>query len=222
MLKKQNNTSKIYSDILFDLDGTIINSYEGITNGIKHVIRTLNIKNFDDDSFKKFIGPPIEKSFIKYFEGIDESNIEHTVGIYRDYYKETGIYECYLYPNIIECLTILKDNNKKIYLATAKPKIFATIILSHFNIDSFFEKIYGVEFTGPIKNKYDVISHAIKDSNLDTNSSIMIGDREDDVIASKKLGLDVLSVRYGFGEEIEFSSSEYIADHVLDILDATL
>ncbi len=219
MLVNRYNSKKSYHNILFDLDGTIVDSYKGITDSIKHVTKTLNIEDLSDDILKKFIGPPLEKSFIKYCNDIDKNNIENAINIYRDYYKETGIFDCIIYPDIIECLNILKNNKKNIYLATAKPKPFAKIILSYLHIDNFFNEIYGVDFNGSLKDKYDVMSHAIKDSNLDTNSSIMIGDREDDAIASKKLSVDILSVRYGYGEESEFSSSNYVADNVLDILD---
>ena len=222
MLIARSNVKKLYNNILFDLDGTIVDSYKGITDSIKYVTETLNIEALSDYVLKKFIGPPLEKSFIKYCNDIDKNNVEHAINVYREYYKETGIYDCVLYPNITECLNILKNNNKNIYLATAKPKPFAKIILSHLNIDHFFNEVYGVDFNGSIKNKYDVMSHAIKDSKLDTNMSIMIGDREDDAIASKKLSIDILSVRYGYGEESEFSSSNYVADNVLDILDIVI
>lgn len=222
MLVNRYNTKKKYNNILFDLDGTVIDSYKGIADSIKHVLETLNIESLSDSILKRFIGPPLEKSFIKYCDDINEDNIEHVINIYRDHYREIGIYDCHLYPDIIECLTILKNNNKNIYLATAKPRPFAKTILIHLNIEHFFNKIYGVEFNSSIKNKYDVMSYAIEYSNLDINSSIMIGDREDDAIASKKLGIDILSVRYGYGEECEFSSSNYIADNVLDILGVVL
>ena len=222
MLLNRYSTKKSYKNILFDLDGTIVNSYKGITDSIKYVTKTLNTEALSDDILKKFIGPPLEKSFIKYCDDIDENNVEHAISLYREYYKETGIYDCTLYPNIIECLNILKNNNKYIYLATAKPKPFAKTILSYLHIDHFFNEVYGVDFNSSIKDKYTVMSHAIKDSNLDINASIMIGDREDDAIASKKLSIDILSVRYGYGEESEFSSSNYVADNVLDILDIVL
>jgi len=222
MLENRYNTKKTYNNILFDLDGTIVDSYKGITDSIKHMLETLNMETLSDSVLKKFIGPPLEKSFIKYCDDINEDNVKHAISIYRAHHREIGLYNCHLYPDIIECLTILKNNNKNIYIATAKPKPFAKIILSHLNIEHFFREIYGIEFNGIIKNKYDVMSYAIEDSKLDVNSSIMIGDREDDAIASKKLGIDILSVRYGYGEECEFSSSNYIADNVLDILDIAL
>lgn len=214
--------TKKYQNILFDLDGTLIDSYLGISNGINHLIQQWNLEKLEENTIKTFIGPPLDDSFIKYFSTINTENVEQALKVFREYYRNKGIFECSLYPNVTECLHTLKNNQKTIFLATAKPRIFAEKILEYFKIKEFFSGIYGVELDGSIKNKYEVIHYAHQNSQLNKNSSIMIGDKEDDIIACKKFGIDVIAARYGYGEDSEFNQADYIINDIKDILTTIL
>ena len=215
-----------YKNILFDLDGTITDSANGITNAVKYGIKKmseiypdLNIVLPEDNILRKFIGPPLDISFKKYIYDDQDKAMEFIKYYREDYNGNDGLFNCTLYDGIYDLIKTLYNNNFNTYLATAKPLESAVRIIKHFDLDKYFTNMYGAILGGAIKNKLDVLKEASLKENFNKNETIMIGDRIDDIEASKNMGFDSIAVRYGFGNDEEFRDATYIADNTKQILD---
>lgn len=196
-----------YDILLFDLDGTIIDSSLGITNSVMHALKKFGIIETDRKNLYKFIGPPLTDSFQKYYGFSKEKSIE-AVSFYREYYHDHGIYECYVYHGLEDSLKSLKEMGKKLIVATSKPEPYARRIINHFNLDHYFEYVAGMEMNGGRGTKADVIAYALETMQInDYSKCLMIGDRKHDVSGAKKVGLNCVGVLYGFGNEEELRNA---------------
>ena len=210
--------------ILFDLDGTITDSGEGITKSVQYALKSFGILVDDLKELNKFIGPPLKDSFKKYYN-FDDEKAQLGLIKYREYFADKGIYENKLYDGIIEILGVLKKNNKKIILATSKPEVYAKQILQYFEVYNYFDFVAGADFEETRVNKGDVIKYALKEANIaDLSKAIMIGDREHDVIGAKENNIKVIGVLYGYGDVIELTQAraDYIAKDTNQLLDIIL
>lgn len=214
-----------YTNILFDLDGTITNSAPGIINavlyGIKKIkeVYKINIDIPSDRILRKFIGPPLDLSFRKYCYDDEKLSLEFVRFYREDYNGNEGLFNCNLYDGIYDLIKTLSENNYKVYLATAKPKESALKIIEHFNMTEFFTNFYAPILGGRIKNKSDVLTEAMEKEHFDQSKTIMIGDRIDDIDAAKKVGIDSIAVKYGFGNDEEFKNAVYIVNDTKEIFD---
>ncbi len=209
--------------ILFDLDGTLTDSAEGIINCVKYALTPHKIE-LPYEILRKFIGPPLKDAFQEY-AGLSQELAEQAVEKYRERYRDIGIFECSLYENIEKMLRDLMENGKIIILATAKPKPFATIILKHFGLSKYFSLIVGAEFDGSLNYKKDIIAEVLKLAKIkDTGSAIMIGDRRHDIEGAKICGLQSVGVLYGFAEndELQKAGADYIASSPQEVADLIL
>lgn len=206
---------KQYSTVLFDLDGTIIDSGEGVTNSVSYALEKFGITVEDKSTLKKFIGPPLIYSF-KTFYGFDDDKARLAIEYYREYYQEKGIFEGYIYDGIENLLIDLKQRGKKIILATSKPEAFALRILEKAALAKYFDFIGGATLDESTRvTKIDVLEYVLEEANIDTVSSvIMIGDRFYDIEGAHNFGMDCIAVLYGYGtrEEFEKYGAEYIFD----------
>ena len=146
----------MYNTILFDLDGTLTDPAEGITNSVVYALKHWNIEIADKSSLNCFIGPPLYESFSKYFN-FSENEAQKAVEVYREYFSVKGLYENKVYDGIEEVLFLLKSAGKKLAVATSKPEHFAVKILKHFSLEKYFDVIAGATMDGTRINKDDVI-----------------------------------------------------------------
>ena len=210
----------MYQYILFDLDGTLTDPGLGITNSVMYAFKKFGIDIPDRAALYKFIGPPLQESFEKYY-GFSNEKSELAIQYYREYFKVSGLYENKVYDGIEELLKNLKAQNKSVILATSKPEVFAVEILKHFQLDKYFDFIAGATMDETRVKKADVISYALDSCKIsDLSAAIMIGDREHDILGAKQIGLDSMGVLFGYGsrEELEAAGATYIASNVADIL----
>lgn len=210
----------VYETILFDLDGTLTDPGEGITNSVAYALKKYNIEVSDRRALYKFIGPPLKDSFMKYY-GFDEAKAEEAIAYYREYFRDTGIFENKVYDGVEDMLSELYADGKRLVLATSKPEIFAVRILEHFSLSKYFAVTAGASMDSSRSKKGDVIAYAVSlcdDFNKDT--AIMIGDREHDIIGAKENGLNSIGVLYGYGDETELKTAgaDYIVSTPQDIL----
>lgn len=197
--------------IFFDLDGTLTDPGEGITNSVAYALRSFGIHPGGRKELEKFIGPPLQQSFERFY-GMDEARAQEAVGKYREYYVEAGIFENLLYPGIPQALEALRQNGYSLAIATSKPTIFAGQIARHFAIDGYFDAIAGSELDGGRSNKGDVIAYAWQLTGLlPGGRAVMVGDREHDVIGAREQGMDCLGVLYGYGSREELLQAGAVA-----------
>lgn len=205
-------------NILFDLDGTITDSSLGITKSVKYALEKKGINVASLDELKIFIGPPLSKMFIKYMNLETEEQGREMVALYREYYKDIGIYENTLYDGIKETLKTLKEKGYRLFVATSKPTVFSEEILRKHNILECFEKVSGCELDGTRDSKEEVIKFLLDNYNLNPQETIMVGDRVFDVEGAEKLNIKTIGVLYGFGDEEELKDAVKIAKTPMDII----
>ena len=206
--------------ILFDLDGTLTDPGIGITNSVMYALKKFGIEVSDRSELYKFIGPPLKYSFAEYY-GFNPENVAKAEAYYRDYFKDTGIYENEIYEGIKDVLSTLKNSGKKIYLATSKPEEFANRILEYFEIAEYFDFISAATMDGSRSKKVDIVKYAVENINTsDTSIIVMIGDRLYDIEGAKETNINSIGVTYGYGgrEELVKAGADYIVDEPLELL----
>uniref|UniRef100_UPI0001CF73C8 Predicted phosphatase, HAD family n=1 Tax=Clostridium acetobutylicum TaxID=1488 RepID=UPI0001CF73C8 len=205
----------LYNYVLFDLDGTLTDSAEGITKSVKYSLNKFDIQVEDLSSLNKFVGPPLKTSFMEYYN-FDEETATVAIDYYRDYFKAKGMFENKVYDGIEALLSSLKDYGFHLVVATSKPTVFSKQILEHFKLAFYFDAIVGSSLDGKLSTKEDVIRYAMESLNIKSDDAIMIGDREYDVIGALKNNLPSIGVTYGFGsyEELKNAGANYIVNSV--------
>lgn len=199
--------------ILFDLDGTLLDTGRGIVKSIQYALKSVGIDIEDLKSLEKHIGPPLKEGF-EAFYGFDHEKSEMAVSKFRERYKEIGLLETIPYEGIEECLKALSQQEVKLYVATSKPEVIAKEFLEHFGLSSFFIDICGSTFDHTISTKADVIRYLMEKNNLSIIDDItMVGDREQDVLGANEVGIPSIGVLYGFGSrhELQAAGANYIA-----------
>ena len=212
----------MYKAILFDLDGTLTDSGEGITKSVQYALERIGKPEPDLQKLRVFVGPPLIEQFEEY-AGIDEKTARRAVEIYRERYAPIGIYENELYPGIEDMLAGLKNRGYKIGIASSKPENFVKIVAEYFHIESYFDEIVGSEPEGGRTNKTEVIEEALRRMGLTDHRDqvIMVGDKEHDVFGARRAGLECIAVSYGYGtkEELENARPLKILNSAEEILD---
>ena len=199
---------------LFDLDGTLTDSKEGIINSFKYTLNHYGLEA-PEDGFEKFIGPALRDIF-KMYCGFDDARAEEATAKYRERYSTVGMFENKLYPGVIEMLKTLHERNVKIALATSKTALYADKILTHFGIRDYFSFVSGSEMDGRRSGKKELIEYALE--NLGAlnakNQAVMIGDREYDIIGAAQAGISSIGVTYGYGsrEELLQAGADILTD----------
>jgi phosphoglycolate phosphatase len=196
-----------YDNVLFDLDGTVADPYSGITNSVKYALDKFNIIEKDNEKLKLFIGPPLEKSFIEYYN-FTATDAKAAVNYYRAYYSEKGINENKLYAGIDIVLKKLNGKNSNCIIATSKLEKYAIQVVKNFNIDIYFKYIAGSNLDGTLLEKGDIIRYIIEKYTLDKDTTIMVGDRKYDIIGAKENGIKSIGVLYGYGSKKELDEAK--------------
>ncbi|UQS82023.1 HAD hydrolase-like protein [Bombilactobacillus folatiphilus] len=189
----------MFENIFFDLDGTLINSGPGIMNSLKYAYQKAGLEVLADSVLKKFIGPPLADSLEKYSQIDAHSSLaKQLIADFQEYYGQKGWQELALYPEITQMLEQLLQNGKQLYITTAKPEKFAKQIINNLGLMSKFRGIYGADLSETMKKK-DIIAQALRQNDLQSAQTIMIGDRNTDVFGAKANQVSTIGVLYGYG-----------------------
>ena len=207
--------------ILFDLDGTVTDSHEGIINCIKYALGEMGYNIPCDEELNRYIGPPLYKGF-QDIAGMEYEEALKAAAISRSKYSITGIFENKPYDGIEEVLKTLKEHGKVVMLATSKPEEYAIRILEHFNLSMYFDGITGGSIDGRHNDKDIIIEESILRLGLSSSDKpdiIMVGDRKYDIIGAKACGIASAGVYYGFARkgELETAGADYIINAVSEI-----
>lgn len=199
----------MYKAILFDLDGTLTESGEGITKSVQYALEKLGRPEEDLEKLKVFVGPPLMEQFMKY-AGFDQETARRAVEYYRERYSDVGIYENRLYPGVENMLRTLKGKGYRLAVASSKPEYFVKQILEYFHLTDCFEEIVGSEMNGSRTSKSEVIEETLSRLGMSGNrgEAVMVGDREHDVMGAKTCGLDCVAVSYGYGSMDELNAAQ--------------
>ncbi len=212
----------MYEYILLDLDGTVSDPMVGICTSVQYGLHKMGIEVPDIKVLTPFIGPPLRDSFRNYYN-IPEEDIEKVVAYYRERFSTVGLFENDLYPGMEEMLRDLKNSGKHLALASSKPRVFVEQILDHFHISEYFEVIMGSELDGTRENKIEIIEECLrlfsKDTPVEKEKCVMVGDRKYDIEAAVKVGLPNIGVTYGYGsrEELETAGAGRICESVQEL-----
>ncbi len=206
----------MYDILLFDLDGTLTDSSEGITNSVAYALSKWGITVEDPRSLTAFVGPPLTESFEKYYGIVGEDNWR-AVTYYREYFEKQGMYENTVYDGIRELLAELKEGPAKVIVTTSKPETYSREILDYFDLTRYFDDIFGANMDGTRLKKKELIRDVLGRWDPDRrHRPVMIGDREHDILGAKAMQIDSIGVLYGFGsrEELETAGATHIIDSV--------
>lgn len=184
--------------VIFDLDGTLINTSEGIRNSVKFAELKMGLTPLSDEQeYLKFIGPPPHETYQKLYGITAEQSLKAT-DFHREYGGEKGIYESELYENITEFLSQLKQKRFLMGVATYKRHDLAISIIEHFKLTQYFNSVCGLDNKNNLK-KSEIIQKCVNELNVKNNDCVYIGDSEYDAIAAQNLGIDFIGLTYGFG-----------------------
>ena len=206
-----------YTNVFFDLDGTITEPALGITNALIYALEKFDIRVEDRTTLYKFIGPPLRDSFAQFY-GFNEEQTLYAIGYYREYYSVNGIKENELMPGMRKSLEYLKNNGAKLYVATSKPELFAKQILEHLGVAGYFDIIAGATMDEKRTKKTEILEYLldetqIGDSERALRKTVMVGDRHFDILGAKHFGMDSIGVLFGYGsrEELSEAGATYLA-----------
>lgn len=205
--------------ILFDLDGTLTDSAEGILKSVRIVLDHYGIEVPSGDDLHAFIGPPLRDMFFRY--GVPRSECENALKLYRERYFSVGKFENRLYSGVKELLERLRADGHRLYVATSKPENLAIEIMRHFEIDSYFELIAGAKLDAGRDSKASVIAYLFETVGVTpaTSGALMVGDTAYDVIGAREHGMETVAVSWGYGtrEELCEAGALRIVDTVNEL-----
>ncbi|MBQ7226326.1 MAG: HAD hydrolase-like protein [Clostridia bacterium] len=211
---------KKYTTVLFDLDGTLVDSGIGVTNSVAHAMERFGITPPPRQELFKFIGPPLVQSF-RDFCGFNDEQITLGIKYYREYYSDKGILECTMYDGVLELMQSLKKKGYKLSLATSKPDIYATRVAEIKGILPYLDHLAAASTDEKTRaTKEAVVEYALElCEEKDRSKILMVGDRHFDINGAKSFGLDSVGVTFGYGsyEELKEAGATYIVNSMKEL-----
>ncbi len=189
--------------ILFDLDGTLTDPREGITRSMAYALGRMGLDPPPLDALTFAIGPPMRASLARLLGNDAPHGVEQALAYYRERFADIGLFENRPYDGIDETLGSLSAAGTPLFIATSKPGIYARRIVEHFGLAAHFVAVHGCELDGTRENKRDLLSHLIAQHALDPAGSIMVGDRDLDMVAARHHGLRAVGALWGYGSRDE-------------------
>lgn len=210
-----------YEIAVFDVDGTLLNTKEGVLASVKEVILKHGLDMPSEEVLDTFIGPPIQDSLARTFD-LDKEKADELAAEFRMIYKGPNLLKATPYEGIYELMDELVKRGVQIAVATYKRQDYAEDILKHFGFDRYSDILYGSDFEGKLK-KVDIIRKCMVDlGSEDYSNAVMIGDSWHDANGAKLLGVDFLGVTYGFDfhskADVEACKNAGSADTPLELL----
>ena len=184
--------------MIFDLDGTLLDTSAGIVESVRHAVARLGFPALSQKQFLSFIGPPLQDSFRRCC-GCTEAEAEALTEEFRVYYSAGAVLNAVPYDGIEALCEALRARGVPLAVATAKPQAFSGPLLRHFGLDRFFAVIRGPALEGGLR-KPDLIRLCVEDLGADAEKCVMVGDTEHDAAGAQLAGVPFLAVRYGFGD----------------------
>ena len=203
--------------ILFDLDGTLTDSGEGIINCATLALRHFGLPIPSYTDMRTFVGPPLRDSFIRF--GVPADQADEAIRVYRSRYIPTGMFENTPYPGIRELLEKLRAEGYTLYVATSKPEEMSVTILEKFDLAKYFHRICGASIDSSRSTKDAVIAYLLESSGA-KEDMVMVGDTKYDILGAKAHGIPAIGVGWGYGkvEEMEEAGAVGIAETMDELI----
>ncbi|MEO8676600.1 MAG: HAD hydrolase-like protein [Casimicrobiaceae bacterium] len=200
--------------LLFDLDGTLTDNFDGISRSILHALSLLGARAPTRDELRACVGPPLRRSFAQLLATDDPSRIESALAHYRARYAETGWRENFVCEGMANAVAALAAAGPTLHVCTSKPQPYAERIIEHFGLAPHFASVCGVDLAGTLDDKATLVAHLLARANLDPGDCAMIGDREHDVRAAHANGVRAAGVLWGYGPraELERAGADVIVE----------
>ena len=196
-------------NILLDLDGTLTDPKVGITTSARYGLNKIGHPVAEHENLDWIIGPPLKASLAQILKvDVSDDLAEQALLGYRERFAVTGLFENEVYPDVKATLAALTARGFQLFLATAKPTIYAKQILVHFDLAQYFTEIYGSELSGERTNKGDLISYILEQQSLVAAECLMVGDREYDILGARRNGIETIAVEYGYGSDAEIRAAQ--------------
>ena len=208
-----------FSCILFDLDGTIVDSAPGITATLAYTFEQLGLPIPSPAELVAYVGPPILDSF-RDLAGFSPEQSREALDIYRPQYLKSGVFNAKVYPGIPEVLKAIHAHGIPLSLATSKPETPATLILEHYDLLKYFDVITGASDDEVRSAKADVVEEALKRLiafGADISNPVMVGDRHHDVVGAAAHDVPTIFVRWGYGSPAEEVGTIGVADDAAEL-----
>jgi phosphoglycolate phosphatase len=194
-------------NLLFDLDGTLTDPFVGVTESIRFALVQMGRPAPPPDDLRWCIGPPLKESFKHLLETEDADLAEAALTHYRARYGSLGLFENAVYDGIPEVLATLAADGHRLFVATAKPEVFALRIIDHFGLRRHFTAVYGSELDGTRSVKNELIAHILAKEAMPVSETVMIGDRAYDITGARHNGVSACGVLWGYGCRVELEAA---------------
>jgi phosphoglycolate phosphatase len=203
--------------IYFDLDGTLTDPSVGITRCIQHALKRVGVQQLPKEQLLRCIGPPLHDSIAHL---VGDARAETALAHYRNRFVDIGWQENRVYGGVLELLGQLVNLGHTLYVATSKPAIFANRILRHFELSNYFRGVYGAELDGTRSDKAELLRFALHQQRSNS-ATIMVGDRQHDIVAALANDIAAIGVTYGFGslQELRAAGAERVAATPAELAD---
>jgi phosphoglycolate phosphatase len=211
--------------VLFDLDGTLTDSSQGIFRCFRHAFARYEetggpcVVLPGDDALRDIVGPPLRWSFARYGGAAD---VERLMGFYRERYETVGAFENRVYDGVVPALDGLARAGVRMFVATSKNEADAARILAHFGLAERFESINGARADGTRAAKHEIIGDTLAAHGLNADAAAMIGDRSYDIEGARGLGVRAIGALWGYGTAEELKDADALASTPQEAAEAAL
>ena len=211
----------MYKYILFDLDGTLLNTYKGVSNGVRYTLEYYGLPIPEEKEMRKYLGPPLRDSFSR-FASIPDEKLDEAIAKFREYYFDKGVLEYELFEDLKPSFAKLSEMGCKLAVATSKLEKGAFIILEDAGLIDEFDFICGSTQDESRSTKDQVVAHVIEHFGItDKSEVLMVGDRDNDITGAHKNGIKCCGFLSGFGslEEMQEYGADYVIRYISEIFE---
>lgn len=194
-------------NIIFDLDGTLLDTTEGVVESAKYAVKSLGYMELPYETMLNFVGPPIQDSFIKYY-GCSKYEAQEAAELFRNYYKSQALLKAVPYDGIFKLCKDLQRSGRKMAVATYKREDYAVTLLKHFGFDIYFTSMHGADNNNVLK-KADILDMCISELGGSKENVVLIGDTEHDALGAEQTNIKFIGVTYGFGFKSKVDVEKY-------------
>ena len=198
--------------VFLDLDGTLSDSARPITASIAHALDRSGVAVPEVDTLRRYVGPPLSDTFAH----LGVADVETALAAYRAHYHAI-MFDAPVFDGVFAALDVLKAQNRRLYLMTAKPRAYAIKITAHLGLAEYLTAEYGPELDGTGTRKSDLLARALAETGEEAGQSVMVGDRAHDLQAGQANDMPVIAALWGYGSDAEMQGANRALHHPADL-----